>query len=99
MIITYTYTDPIIDQIPDTFIWGLEVEKNYQDIGDRKFLDSLLKDCQINPPSYLLVRSLHELGDTCAEVISAIAFIESLKIEIIAIDQPYNSSKFKQINQ
>jgi len=99
MIITYTYTDPIIDQVPDTFIWGLEVDKNYQDVGNRKSLNSLFKDCQINPPSYLLVRSLHELGDTCAEVISAIAFIESLKIEIIAIDQPYNSSKFKHINE
>ncbi|MGY6529970.1 MAG: recombinase family protein [Cyanobacterium sp.] len=97
-IITYSYTDSIIDDVPESFLWGLEIDKNYQDIDSRKVLNQLFNDCQNNSPNYLLIRSLHEFGDSFAQILRAIALIESLNIEIIAIDQPYNSSKFKTID-
>ncbi|AUC60677.1 hypothetical protein AA637_05705 [Cyanobacterium sp. HL-69] len=97
-IVTYSYTDSIIDDVPESFIWGLEVDKSYQDIDSRNQLNQLFNDCQNDSPSYVLIRSLHELGDSFAEILRAIALIESLNIEIIAIDQPYNSSKFKVID-
>ncbi|MBE9222858.1 recombinase family protein [Cyanobacterium stanieri LEGE 03274] len=97
-IITYTYTNSIIDHLVESFFWGLEVDKNYQDIDSRDALNQLFSDCLNNSPNYLLIRSLHELGDSFADILRAIAFIESLNIEIIAIDQPYNSSQFKKIS-
>jgi len=98
-IVTYSYTDSIIDDVPESFIWGLEVDKSYQDIDSRNQLNQLFNDCQNDSPSYVLIRSLHELGDSFAEILRAIALIESLNIEIIAIDQSYNSSKFKVIDK
>lgn len=97
-IITYSYTDSIIDQVPDSFIWGLEVDKNYQDIDSRLAFNQLINHCQNDPPNYVLIRSLHELGNSFAQILKAIALIESLNVEIIAIEQPYNSTNFKTLN-
>jgi DNA invertase Pin-like site-specific DNA recombinase len=97
LIIAYTYTDPIIDKIPDAFIWGFEVSGVYQDIGNRKQLEELILNCQQNPPNYLLIRSLSEFGNSLSQVTQAIDKIEKLNIEIIAIEEDYSSSKFKVI--
>ncbi|BAQ66110.1 recombinase family protein [Geminocystis sp. NIES-3709] len=97
MIIAYTYTDPIIDKIPNSFIWGCEVDRVYQDIGDRQELTNLLKDCQKSSPNYLLIRSLCEFGNNLTEVTQIIFQIEVLNIEIISIEEDYNSNKFKLI--
>ena len=96
--IAYTYTEPTIDEIPDLSIWGLEVEQVYQDIGQREQLQQLLKDCQDLTPNYLLIRHLAEFGDSLLAVNQVIDTLESLGIEIIAIAQNYNSSKFKIID-
>ncbi|WP_308254932.1 recombinase family protein [Geminocystis sp. GBBB08] len=97
MIIAYTYTDPIIDKTPDAFNWGCEIEAVYQDIGNRKQLENLILDSNKNPPNYLLIRSLSEFGNSLAEATQVMAKIEILEIEIIAIEEDYNSSKFKII--
>jgi DNA invertase Pin-like site-specific DNA recombinase len=96
-IIAYTYTEPVIDKIPDAFFWGCEVDRVYRDIGERKELKKLLKYCHKTPPNYLLIRSLSELGNTLIEVTKLIAKIEEFKIEIISIEENYNTSKFKVI--
>ncbi|MBF2056831.1 MAG: recombinase family protein [Cyanobacterium sp. T60_A2020_053] len=96
-IIVYSYIEPSFQEIPSSFCWGLEVDKIYQDIGSRYQLDKLFADCQQNPPQYLLIQGLEELGDNLAEVWRALDFLESLSVEIIAVNQPYNSSQFKVI--
>lgn len=97
MIIAYIYIDPIIDKIPSDFLWGCEINTVYQDISNRKQLEKLIKDCYVNSPNYLLIRSLSEFGDTLTEIHQIMAKIEDLNIEIIAIDEDYNTNKFKII--
>jgi DNA invertase Pin-like site-specific DNA recombinase len=98
-IIAYIYTNPIVEKTPDTFFWGCEIEAVYQDIGDRQQLAQLISDCEKNAPHYLLIRSLSEFGNSLFEINFAIAKIENLAIEIIAIEEDYNSSKFKIISE
>lgn len=96
--IAYTYTEPTIDLIPSQDIWGLEVDKVYQDIGKRSQLSQLINDCRNFMPNYLLIRDLAEFGDNLSQVTKVINILENLSIEIIAIEQNYNSSKFKIVD-
>ncbi|MBE9167771.1 recombinase family protein [Pleurocapsales cyanobacterium LEGE 06147] len=92
-IIAYVYNDPLLgESLPEQYNWELEVEKIYQDLGKRQQLQQLLSDCRQEPPDYLLIRRLAELGETVEEVSDRLALLESLGIEIIATEQPYNSS-------
>ncbi|MGH2413997.1 MAG: recombinase family protein, partial [Microcystaceae cyanobacterium] len=59
-IIAYLYSDPLLESPPDTAIWGLEVDRVYQDLGQRYAWQQLLENCQIDPPDYLLIRRLEE---------------------------------------
>ncbi len=94
--IAYLYSNPLLETAEDASIWGLEVDRVYQDLGARQQLQRLLQDCHDNPPKYLLIRRLEELGDSLEEVSEMIKIIESLHIEIIAVEQAYNSSQFNQ---
>ncbi|MBF2064706.1 MAG: recombinase family protein [Calothrix sp. C42_A2020_038] len=91
-IFAYSYTDPLLDTVPEANSWGWEVDRVYEDLGKRLQLQKLLTDCQENPPKYLLVRSLQELGDTLEQVGTCIAQLQALGITLIAIEQSYNSS-------
>lgn len=86
-IIAYTYTNPLLEPTPDPNSWGWELDKHYQDIGKRIQLQQLLKEAQTEPPNYLLIRRLEELGDTIADIKSRLLLLESLNIKIIAIEQ------------
>ncbi|MEC4805729.1 MAG: recombinase family protein [Jaaginema sp. PMC 1079.18] len=97
-IVAYLYSDPLLEKPPDRAIWGLEIDRVYQDIGQRHQLQQLLKESEVKPPDYLLIRHLEELGDSLAEIESAIAFLEALDIEIIATEQNYSSSQLKNTN-
>lgn len=83
-IIAYIYSDPLLETPPDRTIWGAEVERVYQDLGERQQLQQLIRDCQTEPPNCLLVRRLEELGDSVAEVCHSLTQLEALGIEIIA---------------
>ncbi|MBD2043763.1 recombinase family protein [Microcoleus sp. FACHB-672] len=83
-IIAYSYTDPLFEPAPDRFIWGWEVDRVYQDLGERAQLQQLLQDCQNETPDYLLIRRLEELGDSVQDVCVHLAAIESLGIKLIA---------------
>lgn len=96
--IAYIYNDPFLEIAEDASIWGLEVDKVYQDLGNRQQLQQLIIDIDKQPPKYLLIRYLDELGNTLEEVNHNLQKIESLQIEIIAIYQPYNSSQFVHDN-
>ncbi|WP_330204228.1 recombinase family protein [Cyanobacterium sp. Dongsha4] len=97
-IVAYSYIELLIDSIPDPQIWGWEIEEIYQDIDTREKLSQLLFDSQDNAPDYLLINSLHELGNSLTEVENNIFRLESLSIEIISLQQDYHSKNFQNIN-
>ncbi|MFM7439168.1 MAG: recombinase family protein, partial [Snowella sp.] len=96
-IIAYLYSEPLLDPLLEPSIWGLEVDRIYQDLGKRQQLEQLLVDVRENPPNYLLIRRLEELGNSVAEVSDRLMQLESLGIEIVATEQPYSSSQFNQV--
>lgn len=85
-IIAYTYSDPLLEPAPAAFIWGWEVDRVYQDLGERQQLWQLLKDCQTEPADYLLIRRLEELGDSVEEVSDRLTQLKSLGIELVATE-------------
>lgn len=92
-IIAYSYSEPLLELPPDTSIWG-EVERVYEDFGERTQLQQLLRDCRNNPPEYLLIRQIEELGDSVKEIRERLKEIESLGIQIIFLyNQQLNTSK------
>jgi DNA invertase Pin-like site-specific DNA recombinase len=95
--IAYLYSDPLLEKPTDPAIWGLEIDRVYQDLGNREALQQLIKDCQDNPPKYLLIRRLEELGDSVVQISAFLSQLESLGIEIIATEQSYHSSQFNHI--
>ena len=97
-IIAYCYTDPLFEQPPDRMIWGWEVDRIYQDLGERQELEQLLKDCDLEAPDYLLIRRLEELGNSVLEVSDRLQQLESFQINIIAIESDFNTSD-SQINR
>lgn len=85
-IIAYTYTDPLIESPPELEIWGWEIDRVYQDLGQRTELDRLLQDCQEQRIDYLLVRRLDELGDSVRDVQQVLAKLQELSIELITTE-------------
>ncbi|MEL6494160.1 MAG: recombinase family protein [Cyanobacteria bacterium J06623_7] len=96
-IIAYLYSDPLLETPPEPNIWGLEVDQVYQDIGENTQLQQLIADCQLEPPSYLLLRRLDELGQDVTAVCDRLNQLESLGIEIIATEQDYSSEQWQQL--
>ncbi len=88
----YTYSDPLLEQIPEPVSLGWEVDRIYQDIGKRLELQQLLKDCQRNPPDCVFIRRLEELGDSVEEVTSNLSQFEDMGINLVAVEQNYNSA-------
>ena len=97
-IIAYLYSDPLIELPPDKDIWGLEVDRVYQDIGDRKAWLQLVEDSQIQAPDYLLIRSLEQLGDDAKTIGDRIFNLESLGVQIITTEDDYCSIDFEKLN-
>lgn len=85
-IIAYTYTDPLIESPPEIEIWGWEIDRVYQDLGQRTELDRLLQDCQEQRFDYLLVRRLDELGDSVRDIQQVLAKLQELSIELITTE-------------
>lgn len=95
-IIAYSYTDPLLETVPDQNSWGWEVDQIYQDLGNRWEIEKLLDDCETEPANYLLIRRLEELGDTLAQVSDRLNQLEEMGVIVIAIEQQY-TSKISQI--
>ena len=92
-VVAYIYSDPLLESPPDKAIWGLEVDRVYQDLGARQQLQQLIEDSQAEAPNYLLIRRLEELGDELTTIRDRLNLFESLGIEIIVTEQEYNSLK------
>jgi len=97
-IVAYLYSDPLLESPADPMVWGFEVDRVYQDLGGRQQLQQLLTDCQAEPTDYLLIQRLDTLGDSVEEVSDRLTQLESLGIEVIATEQPYNSSQLTSTN-
>ncbi|HEY9613499.1 recombinase family protein [Allocoleopsis sp.] len=97
-IVAYLYSDPLLESPADPMVWGFEVDRVYQDLGGRQQLQQLLRDCQVEPTDYLLIQRLDTLGDSVEEVSDRLTQLESLGIEVIATEQPYNSSQLASTN-
>ena len=92
-IFAYTYSDPLLESPPEPEIWGLEIDKVYQDLGERQQLQQMLLDCQKDFPEYLLIRRLGELGTSLEEIGDRLGKLAEMGIEVITTEQPYNSTK------
>jgi DNA invertase Pin-like site-specific DNA recombinase/predicted metal-binding protein len=88
-VFAYSYTDPLLDVAPEPNSWGWEVDRVYEDLGKRSQLQKLLADCRDNPPQYLLIRCLQELGDTLEQVGACITELQALEITLVAVEQNY----------
>lgn len=90
-IVAYLYSDPILESVPDTAIWGWEVDQIYQDSDHRRpHLQELLQDCQAHPLDYLLLRQLAELGQSLEEVSDRLAKFQALGVQVVATEQEYS---------
>lgn len=92
-IIAYSYTNSLLESPPDAGIWGAEVDQVYQDLGTRTALKQLLSDAQTNPPDYLLIQRLDELGDSLTQISDRLTQLEAFGLKIIVIEQTYSSSQ------
>ena len=97
-IVAYLYIDPLLESPPDQNIWGQKVDYVYQDFGQRQQLSQLIADSQKETPKNLLIRRLEDLGDNINQICDRLEQLESLGIEIIALEQDYQSSKFVSEN-
>ena len=96
-IVAYCYSDPLLEPAPDPAIWGWEIDRVYQDIGQRQQLHQLLEDCQTDPTNYLLVRRLEELGDTVSEVCNRLTYLEGLGVEVVAAESDTRRANLLQL--
>jgi DNA invertase Pin-like site-specific DNA recombinase len=92
-IIAYSYSDPLLESVPDPAVWGWEVDRVYQDLGGRQQLLQLLDECFAEPADYLLIQRLEELGDSLEEIGDRLTQIEAMGVQIIATEQSYSSSQ------
>jgi DNA invertase Pin-like site-specific DNA recombinase len=92
--IAYLYIDPLLESVAATYNWQREVDRVYQDFGQRIELQKAIAHCQDNPPEYLLLRRIEELGDTVTEICDRLKRLESLGVDVIANEQ-YQSSAWQ----
>ncbi|MGD1922382.1 MAG: recombinase family protein [Pleurocapsa sp.] len=97
-IIAYLYSDPLIETPPNQDMWGLEIDRVYQDIGDRSSWKELIEDCQQQAPGYLLIRSLEQLGEDHNIISDRLFYLESLGIQIITTEDDYCSFEFNKLS-
>lgn len=88
-VIAYLYSDPLLEATPDLTLWGWDVDHVYQDFAgenvDRAQLQQLMIDCE-NESAQLLIRRLEELGNSIAEIRDRLTQLESLNIQVTAIE-------------
>ncbi len=85
-IVAYIYTDPLIEEPPSVEIWGWEIDRVYQDLGQRQELDRLLASCLEDRIGYVLVRRLDELGDSVRDVQQVLAKLRDMSVELITTE-------------
>ncbi len=92
-IFVYSYSDPLLDEVPEPEAWGVEVDRIYSDWGQRNELDQLFQDVKTAAPDYLLLHRLDELGENLREIGDCLQRLEHLGIQVIATEQDYQTAK------
>ncbi|MEA5511190.1 recombinase family protein [Crocosphaera sp. UHCC 0190] len=92
-IFAYIYSDPLLESSDNLSTHNLRFDQIYHDMGERDQLQTLLKDCQKNPPHYLGIRCLEELGNSWEEITKYWQQLTSLGILIILIESDDNRDK------
>ena len=92
--VAYFYYDAAWEDCPEPSSWGWSFDVVYQDADHRRSqLQSLLKSSAQNPPDYLVLWNLEELGDSLSVVTQRLAQFESLGVCVVALGQPYRSKE------
>lgn len=94
--IAYIYLDPLLDALTESDFGLPSVNRVYRDLGQRVELAKLLRESQENPPQYLYLRQLEDLGDTVAEISDRLILLESCKVDVVAEAEGYQSSFWQQ---
>ncbi|MEM9482840.1 MAG: recombinase family protein [Cyanobacteria bacterium P01_F01_bin.116] len=86
----YLYTDPRLEPPVDDNLWGWEVDRVYKDtpLSDHR---PQLQELLVQPPAYLLIRRLDELGDCLTSVAKHLATLEAAGTIVIATEQTYQT--------
>ena len=85
IIFAYFYSEPLLESSLDISVNDIFIDRIYHDLGARYELEKLINDCQKNPPNYVLIRHLEELGDYPAIVKDNYNKLTSYGLEIITI--------------
>lgn len=78
------------------FSWELVPDRVYQDLGQRQQWEQLICDSQLQPPQFLLLRRLEDLGDTIEEICDRVKQLQALNLEVIIAE---NSQSYLQLSQ
>lgn len=90
-IVAYCYYNPLIDPATQPIDWGCGVDRVYQDQGgDRAALAQLLADCAQDPPDYLLLQRLADLGDRLDTIQQHLAYLTTHRIELLTTAEHQN---------
>ena len=99
--VAYFYSDPLLDAPPNPECLGTNVDRVYQDRGDRLQWQQLLADLESDTyesPDCLLVRRLEELGDTVEAIETAIATVSAYDVGVVAIEQDFDSAQLDRLS-
>lgn len=88
----YAYRDPLYEPPPDATEWGWDRDRLYFDFGERHQFQQLLADCQAaqrnHEDSYVVVRSLPELGETVEVVCDRLEALQNGGATVVVLDSP-----------
>ncbi|MBD2081531.1 recombinase family protein [Leptolyngbya sp. FACHB-17] len=88
-VIAYLYSDPLLEETPNTTLWEQKIDQIYQDFAgetvDRAQFNQLLRDCETET-AQLLIRRLEDLGSSIAEIRDRLTQLESLNVEVISVE-------------
>ncbi|WP_416671103.1 recombinase family protein [Egbenema bharatensis] len=86
-VFAYSYSDPLLESVPNVSVWGHRIDRVYQDMGDRQQLQQLIADCRSTVVACVLMRRLDELGDSVQEISDRLAELEALEIPLIVTSE------------
>ncbi|MBW4467723.1 MAG: recombinase family protein [Pegethrix bostrychoides GSE-TBD4-15B] len=86
----YSYSDPLLESIPDISTWGWTFDRLYQDLGARTQFQQLLQDCATEfgqQDLQLRVRQLGELGDSLGAIGDCLKQLAQLNVSLLIGEQ------------
>ena len=93
IVFAYFYSEPLLESGLNIAVDKLKIDRIYHDLGARYELEKLLHDCYNNPPNYLVIRQLEELGNSYQIVKNNYQKITELGVEIISLNSYKDNSR------